>query len=69
MNGYRVFTWDETKFPDVPDMIAKMRADKLRLVTIVDPGIFNTLPVAPLGQPAAEASGSGSDTPTDVGTT
>jgi alpha-glucosidase len=39
MNGYRVFTWDETKFPDVPDMIAKMRADKLRLVTIVDPGV------------------------------
>jgi len=38
-------------------------------LSIVDPGIFNTLPVAPLGQPAAEASGSGSDTPIDVGTT
>jgi alpha-glucosidase len=39
MNGYRVFTWDESKFPDVPDMVARMKADKLRLVTIVDPGV------------------------------
>jgi len=39
MDGFRVFTWDKGKYPDVPDMIAKMRADKLRLVTIVDPGV------------------------------
>jgi alpha-glucosidase len=39
MDRYRVFTWDKTKFPDVPGMIAKMRSDKLRLVTIVDPGV------------------------------
>jgi alpha-glucosidase len=39
MNGYRVFTWDAKKFPDAPAMIAQMRADKLRLVTILDPGV------------------------------
>jgi alpha-glucosidase len=39
MNGFRVFTWDSDKFPNVADMIAKMRADKLRLVTIIDPGV------------------------------
>jgi alpha-glucosidase len=39
MDGYRVFTWDASKFPDVPDMVAKMSSDKLRLVTIVDPGV------------------------------
>jgi alpha-glucosidase len=39
MDGYRVFTWDTSKFPDVPDMLARMKADKLRLVTIVDPGV------------------------------
>jgi alpha-glucosidase len=39
MDGYRVFTWDREKFPDVRDMIARMTADKFRLVTIVDPGV------------------------------
>ena len=39
MDGFRVFTWDAKKFPDVPAMIGKMREDKLRLVTIVDPGV------------------------------
>jgi alpha-glucosidase len=39
MDGYRVFTWDKKKFPDVPEMMAKMKAEKLRLVTIVDPGV------------------------------
>jgi alpha-glucosidase len=39
MNGYRVFTWDPVKFSNPAEMMAKMRADKFRLVTIVDPGI------------------------------
>src|SRR5260370_36427448 len=39
MDGYRVFTWDTSKFPDVPGMLARMKSDKLRLVTIVDPGV------------------------------
>ncbi|HVR60294.1 MAG TPA: glycoside hydrolase family 31 protein [Polyangia bacterium] len=39
MDGYRVFTWDKKKFPDAVELIAKMRAQKLRLVTIIDPGV------------------------------
>jgi alpha-glucosidase len=39
MDGYRVFTWDAVKFPDVSEMLAKMKGDKFRLVTIVDPGV------------------------------
>jgi alpha-glucosidase len=39
MNGYRVFTWDSQKFPDVSEMIERMSEDQLRLVTIMDPGV------------------------------
>jgi alpha-glucosidase len=39
MDGYRVFTWDKQKFPDVPAMLEKLMGAKLRLVTIVDPGV------------------------------
>jgi alpha-glucosidase len=39
MDGYRVFTWDPTKFPDVPAMAATMAENRFRLVTIVDPGV------------------------------
>ena len=39
MNGYRVFTWDEAKFPDLPGMLAKLKEHQLRLITIVDPGV------------------------------
>ncbi len=39
MDGFRVFSWDTSKFPDVPALIGKMRAEKFRLVTIVDPGV------------------------------
>jgi alpha-glucosidase len=39
MNGYRVFTWNKGKFPDVPGMLAKAKEHKLRVITIVDPGV------------------------------
>jgi alpha-glucosidase len=39
MNGYRVFTWNTEKFPDVPGMLAKAKDNKLRVITIVDPGV------------------------------
>ena len=39
MDGYRVFTWDNAKFPDVPSMVESMKDWKFRLVTIVDPGV------------------------------
>jgi alpha-glucosidase len=39
MRGYRVFTWDEQRFPDVPGMLSTMKEAGFRLVTIVDPGV------------------------------
>lgn len=39
MDGYRVFTWNTDRFPDVPGMLARLRAEGLRMVTIVDPGV------------------------------
>ena len=39
MDGYRVFTWDEKKFPDPGAMIARLREMGLGLITIIDPGV------------------------------
>lgn len=39
MNQYRVFTWNTEKFPDVPGMLERAKAEKLRVITIVDPGV------------------------------
>ncbi|HST52597.1 MAG TPA: glycoside hydrolase family 31 protein [Pyrinomonadaceae bacterium] len=39
MDGYRVFTWDKTRFPDPSKMIADLRAEGFRVVIIVDPGV------------------------------
>ncbi len=39
MDGFRIFTWDGRKFPDPRDMMAKLRRDGFRSVTIVDPGV------------------------------
>ncbi|HEX3775828.1 MAG TPA: glycoside hydrolase family 31 protein [Polyangiaceae bacterium] len=39
MNAYRVFTWNEQKFPDLPGLLAKAKDQKLRIITIVDPGV------------------------------
>jgi alpha-glucosidase len=39
MNGYRVFTWDNEKFPDLPRMLGKLKEQRLRVITIVDPGV------------------------------
>lgn len=39
MNQYRVFTWNSEKFPDVPSMLARAKEAKLRVITIVDPGV------------------------------
>jgi alpha-glucosidase len=39
MHGFRVFTWDKSKFPDVPGMLAQMREMKYGLITIIDPGV------------------------------
>ncbi|MGH9401307.1 MAG: TIM-barrel domain-containing protein, partial [Terriglobia bacterium] len=39
MDGYRVFTWDKTHFPDPAGMAAGLSKEGFRLVTILDPGI------------------------------
>ncbi|HYP76628.1 MAG TPA: glycoside hydrolase family 31 protein [Polyangiaceae bacterium] len=39
MNGYRVFTWNAEKFPDLPGLLGKLAENQLRVITIVDPGV------------------------------
>lgn len=39
MDGYRVFTWDRARFPDVEGLLRSLREQGFRAVTIVDPGV------------------------------
>jgi alpha-glucosidase len=39
MDGFRVFTWDRERFPDPAGLIAELREDGFRVVTITDPGV------------------------------
>ena len=39
MDGYRVFTWDEERFPDPEKLTAELWEQGFRVVTIVDPGV------------------------------
>jgi len=39
MDGYRVFTWSDERFPDPAGLIASLREDGFRVVTITDPGV------------------------------
>lgn len=39
MEGYRVFTVDENRFPDLSSLSSSLLEDGIRLVTIVDPGV------------------------------
>jgi alpha-glucosidase len=39
MDGYRVFTWDDERFPDPTGFIAALGDDGFRVVTIIDPGV------------------------------
>ncbi|HET7542382.1 MAG TPA: glycoside hydrolase family 31 protein [Polyangiaceae bacterium] len=39
MDGYRVFTWNTEKFPDLPRLLGRLAEAKLRVITIVDPGV------------------------------
>ncbi|MEI7772260.1 MAG: glycoside hydrolase family 31 protein [Chloroflexales bacterium] len=39
MDGYRVFTWNERDFPDVPGMLGRLSAQGYRTITIIDPGV------------------------------
>lgn len=39
MDGYRLFTWDAKRFPDVPGLTAELNAAGIRTVAIIDPGV------------------------------
>jgi len=39
MDGYRVFTWDKTRFPDPARLLSDLSQSGFHVVTIVDPGI------------------------------
>lgn len=39
MDGYRVFTWDKTRFPNPGKLIADLKNDGLKTVLIIDPGV------------------------------
>jgi alpha-glucosidase len=39
MNGYRLFTWDTTRFPDPKAFTSKLRQQGVKVVTILDPGV------------------------------
>lgn len=39
MDGYRVFTWDSSLFPDPPGLLRQLRESGVRVVTIIDPGV------------------------------
>ncbi len=39
MDGFRVFTWDRTAFPDPAGLLADLKADGFTSVVIVDPGV------------------------------
>ncbi len=39
MDGYRVFTWDKSRFPDPPRLLSDLRRQGFRAVNIIDPGI------------------------------
>lgn len=39
MNGYRVFTWDKNRFPNPPKMLADLKKQGFKLITIIDPGV------------------------------
>ena len=39
MDGYRVFTWSPQRFPDPARMLADLRSQGFKVVTIVDPGV------------------------------
>jgi len=45
MNGYRPFTWDPQRFPNPKAFTDRLRAQGVKVVTIVDPGIKYQPPV------------------------
>lgn len=39
MDSYRVFTWDNRRFPNPTKMLAKLQSKGFQVITIIDPGV------------------------------
>lgn len=39
MDGYRVFTWDKTRFPNPSKLVSDLKNDGFKTVLIIDPGV------------------------------
>jgi alpha-glucosidase len=39
MDGYRVFTWSPTRFPQPKELLDELRAEGFKVVVIIDPGV------------------------------
>jgi alpha-glucosidase len=39
MDGYRIFTWDKSRFPDPPGLMRDLHRQGFHVVTIIDPGV------------------------------
>ncbi|MFW6025234.1 MAG: TIM-barrel domain-containing protein, partial [Candidatus Woesearchaeota archaeon] len=39
MDDYRVFTWDNNRFPEAENMIKELKEDGFNIVNIIDPGV------------------------------
>jgi len=39
MDGYRVFTWDSTRFPEPKKMLSDLANDGFKIIPIIDPGV------------------------------
>ena len=39
MDGFRCFTWDKERFPDLPQLVSDLRAQGIKIITIIDPAI------------------------------
>ncbi len=39
MDGYRVFTWDSTRFPQPKKMLSDLANDGFKIIPIIDPGV------------------------------
>lgn len=46
MNGYRVFTFDTSRFPDPKGLIEKLKTQGIKTVVIVDPGVKHQPPAS-----------------------
>lgn len=56
MQAYRVFTWNTERFPDPTAFVNRMKAQGVKIVTIIDPGVKYQPLLAGTGNPPASSS-------------